>query len=95
MIELFKSQEILVNNRAVSLPITLKSITISMDGDMVVVQRSHGVVLRCDLVRDACSLDISPFYTGRVMGMLGTFTNEVADDMKLPSGKVLPQQSNL
>lgn len=88
-----RNKEILVNNRAVSLPVTLKSITISWDGETVVVERSHGVVLRCDQARDTCSLDISPFYTGRVMGMLGTFTNEVADDMKLPSGKIAKDAS--
>ena len=42
-------------------------------------KRSHGVVLRCFCFRD--TLNISPFYTGRVMGMLGTFTNEVDDDV--------------
>lgn len=88
-----RNKEILVNNRAVSLPVTLKSITIRWDGETVVVERSHGVVLRCDQERDTCSLDISPFYTGRVMGMLGTFNNEVADDMKLPSGKIAKDAS--
>jgi len=83
-----KNKQVLINGKASALPAALKSIRVEMEDEVVVVKRSHGVVLRCHLAHDTCSLDISPFYTGRVKGMLGTFTHESADELQMPNGKI-------
>lgn len=83
-----KDQQVLVNNKAASLPAKLKTISVHRDGSVVVVKRTSAVVLRCDVDKDVCTFELSPFYAGRTMGLWGTFSNEHADDMTEPSGKV-------
>merc|ERR1740128_135326 len=70
-----------------TLPVTLKSIEVLREGDVITVRRSTGAVLKCDVNLDVCTFEISPFYAGRTMGLWGTFTNEIADDMMEPTGK--------
>merc|ERR1711946_69948 len=78
---------VLVNNKPATLPLTLKSIEVHREGDVITVSRSTGAALKCDVAMDICTFEISPFYAGRTMGLWGTFTNEIADDMMEPSGK--------
>jgi len=82
-----KDKIVLVNNKPATLPLSLKSIKVHREGDVITVSRSTGAVLKCDVVMDVCTFEISPFYAGRTMGLWGTFTNEIADDMMEPSGK--------
>jgi len=82
-----KGDIVLVNNKPATLPVTLKSIEVLREGDVITVRRSTGAVLKCDTALDVCTFEISPFYAGRTMGLWGTFTNEIADDMMEPSGK--------
>merc|ERR1712136_442833 len=82
-----KDKIVLVNNKPATLPLSLKSIKVHREGDVITVSRSTGAVLKCDVVMDVCTFKISPFYAGRTMGLWGTFTNEIADDMMEPSGK--------
>ena len=83
-----KDKIVLVNNKPATLPLSLKSIKVHREGDVITVSRSTGAVLKCDVAMDVCTFEISPFYAGRTMGLWGTFTNEIADDMMEPSGKV-------
>ena len=84
-----KGEQVLVNNKlATALPLKLKTIKVQRLGDVVTVKRSSGVVLECNVVKDVCTLELSPFYSGRTMGLWGTFSNEHADDMTEPNGKV-------
>jgi len=82
-----KDKIVLVNNKPATLPLTLKSIEVHREGDVITVSRSTGAALKCDVAMDICTFEISPFYAGRTMGLWGTFTNEIADDMMEPSGK--------
>lgn len=85
-----KGEQVLVNSKQpASMPVTLKTIAVQRIGDVVIVKRSSGVVLRCDVAKDVCTLELSPFYAGRTMGLWGTFSSEHADDMTEPSGKVV------
>lgn len=84
-----KDKIVLVNNKPATLPLTLKSIEVHREGDVITVSRSTGAALKCDVAMDICTFEISPFYAGRTMGLWGTFTNEIADDMMEPSGKVI------
>lgn len=83
-----KNQQVLINNKPATLPAQLKTIAVHRHGDIVSVKRSSGVVLRCDVAKDACTFELSPFYAGRTMGLWGTFSNEHVDDMSEPNGIV-------
>ena len=87
-----KDEQVFVNNKllAVTLPakLKLKTITVEREENIVTVRRHSGAILRCDVVKDACTFELSPFYAGRTMGLWGTFSNEHADDMSEPNGKV-------
>lgn len=87
-----KDEQVFVNNKllAVTLPakLKLKTITVQREENIVTVRRHSGAILRCDVVNDACTFELSPFYAGRTMGLWGTFSNEHADDMSEPNGKV-------
>jgi hypothetical protein len=83
------SSNVLVNNQESTLPATLKNIRVSRQGDVVVVERTDGAVLKCDTVNDYCSFDVSPIYHGRTMGLWGTFSNDGADDFTDSNGKVV------
>lgn len=87
-----KDEQVFINNKllAVALPakLKLKTITVQREENIVTVRRHSGAILRCDVVKDACTFELSPFYAGRTMGLWGTFSNEHADDMSEPNGKV-------
>ena len=72
--------------------VSLKSVTVrvvsSATGGHVVVIESDNLALRCDKQSEFCHFNIRPFYHGRVMGLWGTFSGEVADDLTLPNGEV-------
>ena len=83
-----KRDQVLINGKAATLPAKLKQITVSREGNVIQVKRTGAIVLRCDADNDICSLKLSPLYIGRTMGLWGTFTNEQADDMTEPNGKI-------
>lgn len=87
-----KDEQVFVNNKllAVALPakLKLKTITVEREENIVTVRRHSGAILRCNVVKDACTFELSPFYAGRTMGLWGTFSNEHSDDMSEPNGKV-------
>ena len=83
-----KDEQVLINNKPASLPVKLQKIQVHRQGDLVTVRRNSGAILRCDVAKDTCTFELSPFYAGRTMGLWGTFTNEHADDMAEPNGKV-------
>ena len=86
-----KQDQVMINNKpATSLPVTLKTITVSRQGETVVVKRLSSVALRCSQTSSVefCNLELSPFYSGRTMGLMGTFSSEHNDDLTEPNGKV-------
>lgn len=90
-----KDYNVFINNRYTDnddLPfIELKTISVELPGwDTLIIKHSSGVILRISLYDDILSLELSPIYAGRIMGLWGSlFTNEHDGDMIEPSGKVL------
>jgi len=83
-----KRDQVLINGKAATLPAKVKQITVSRKGNVIEVKRTGAITLRCDADNDICSMKLSPLYIGRTMGLWGTFTNEQADDMTEPNGKI-------
>lgn len=84
-----KDEQVFINNKPASLPVNLENIQFQRyEEEGIVTVWTTGASLRCDIRKDICTFEISPFYTGRTMGLWGTFTNEQADDMTEPNGKV-------
>lgn len=54
---------------------------VTRTGDVVTVKTAMGLTVSCNFRTDFCSLDLSAFYFGVTGGLLGTFNNELSDEL--------------
>ena len=83
-----RDDKVLVNNKLYFGQDDFENIVVLRKDNVIQVSRTKGVVLRCDVANDVCSLKLSPFYAGRTMGLWSNFNNEHVDEMTEPNGKV-------
>ncbi|KAJ8873087.1 hypothetical protein PR048_026703 [Dryococelus australis] len=81
LVELGEDGQVRVGGKKTELPAAAgTSALLWRRGDSVVVDAlRHGLRLRCDLRRDACSLQVGDRHRGKVSGLLGAFHGDVAN----------------
>ncbi|XP_052130121.1 uncharacterized protein LOC113204745 [Frankliniella occidentalis] len=88
-IEITANHRVLVDGKKVETPVLVgDSATVTRDGDRVRVTSQHGLTVDCNLRYDVCALDITGWHFGRTGGLLGTYDNEPANDLALPTGEL-------
>ncbi|KAK3927268.1 Apolipophorin, partial [Frankliniella fusca] len=88
-IEITANHRILVDGKKAETPVLVgDSATVTRDGDRVRVTSQHGLTVDCNLRYDVCALDITGWHFGRTGGLLGTYDNEPANDLALPTGEL-------
>ncbi|GAB1607198.1 uncharacterized protein LOC115230720 [Argonauta hians] len=79
--EITKDYEVLQSDRAVDLPLRVPDVTVERIGSMVKVTSEAGAVLEYDPFQQYVTVDISGFYFGKVAGLLGTYDNELNNEL--------------
>ena len=78
----------LVNNKAVELPVYSKNIKISANNNIVVVNGAGSFDVVYDINADEFIIELNGWYFGKVSGLLGTYDNEHSNDMMTSFGRV-------
>jgi len=76
-----------VNGRATSVPGSAGDLKVEKVKDWI-TGRGRGFSVACSTVQDVCAVKISGFYQGKTNGLLGTYNNEIFDDINSPNGEV-------
>lgn len=80
---------ILVDGKKAETPLLVgDATTVTREGDRVRVTSMHGLAVDCNLRYDVCALDLTGWHFGRTAGLLGTYDNEPANDLALPTGEL-------
>ena len=88
-IEVTSAHRILVDGKKVETPVLVgESASVTRDGERVRVTSQYGLTVDCNLRFDVCSLDITGWHFGKTGGLLGTYDNEPANDLALPTGEL-------
>lgn len=77
-----------LDNRRVELPFRLGSTVVTRNGSRTIIDMGH-IRVECNVAFDVCSFHLAGRFHGRTGGLLGSFTNEAADDFASPSGRLL------
>jgi len=80
-LEIFPDNKVLFNKREAKLPLRLTDATVSLQGNVIVVESKRGYKVMCDHNLHLYTVQISGFYFNKVAGLFGNYNNEPKDDM--------------
>lgn len=83
------------NNITSILPTSFGDLMITRELNVVTVSSRRGIVVRCNLEFDVCSIELSGWHFGKIAGVLGTMNNEKFDDLTMSDNEISNDHSEL
>jgi len=87
-IEIFPDYKVTIDGHQTEVPIQFKNTSVIRTGSEIRVHNEKGFTVTCNMVTELCRFNVSGWYYGKMAGLLGTYTNEMADDFTKPDHTV-------
>jgi len=84
--------KVIANGKSVNYerePFQIGAFVAFRDAEFVVIEGDMGITIGCIGSFDLCAVQVSGFYHGKLLGVLGKYNNEPNDDLTLPNGQVI------
>ncbi|XP_063370071.1 apolipophorins isoform X1 [Cydia amplana] len=93
-IELKDNGQVMYNGAAHGFPVWEKDVyAYKMANGRIGLGSRYGIAAYCTNKLQACYIEVSGFYLGKLRGLLGDGNNEPYDDFRLPNGKITTSES--
>lgn len=70
------------------MPYSTKYISVTREGNTIIVNTKNGFKVKCNMVHQICTFEMSGWYYGKTAGLLGTYNYEDSDEFKRPKGHI-------
>ncbi|XP_074640348.1 uncharacterized protein LOC141898387 isoform X2 [Tubulanus polymorphus] len=88
-IEIFPDFKVTVDDRQTEVPIQFMNTSVIRHSSEIRIHNEQGFTVTCNMLTEICRFNVSGWYFGKTAGLLGTFTNEPADDFTTSSNQVV------
>lgn len=80
--------QVSVGDHEQELPYLSKHLSVTRKANTIIANTKNGLKLKCNLIRNICTISLSGWYHGKTAGLLGTYNHEKFDEFKRPKGQI-------